>query len=84
MSQNGITAKAIERGGEGLALLSLKVTNLDEAITEMEVRGIRQVKRVNYSKWKAVLFHPADTYGVMIELIEYEYKHSLAATIIEE
>ena len=81
LTPDGTTAKAIERRGEGVTLLSLKVPNLEEAIAEMKIRGIRQVRTVEYGNWKAALFHPADTYGVMIELTEYKQKHTLAAAL---
>ncbi len=75
LTPDGATARAIERGGEGLSLLSLKVPNLEEAIAEMNSQGIRQVWRGEHGNWRAVIYHPADTYGVMIELIEYKTKH---------
>jgi methylmalonyl-CoA/ethylmalonyl-CoA epimerase len=80
LTPNGVTAKAIEKGGEGLSLLSLKVTNIDEAAAEMKARGIRLVGKVeNPGLSRAFIYHPKDTYGVMIELIEYKDKHPLAA-----
>lgn len=75
LAPDGVTAKTIERRGEGLSLLSLKVPNLEEAISEMESRGIRPVARMERGKMKIAIFHPNDTYGVMIELIEYETEH---------
>lgn len=84
LTSDGPAAKAIERRGEGLSCISLEVKNLDEAVAEMESRGIRVILRLEVPrmtlgekvKWqrrkrRAVVFHPKDTYGVMIELLEY-------------
>ena len=75
LTPDGVSARAMERRGEGLALLSLKVPNIDEAIAEMKSRGIRLVAWIERPKMKAAIFHPKDTYGMMIELTEYKVKH---------
>jgi len=80
MTPDGIVAQTIERRGEGLSLVSLKVPNLEEAIAEMERRGIRLVARIGSGTMKAAMFHPKDTYGVMIELIEYKEVHPVIAS----
>ncbi len=80
LTPDGITAKTIEKAGEGLSLLSLKVTNLDEAAAEMKSHGIRIIGKIeNPGVMRALIFHPKDTYGVMIELIEYKEKHPIAS-----
>jgi len=70
LTPDGPTSKAIEKRGEGLAVLALKVVNLEEAIAEMKSKGIRMIGKQVESNFKAAQFHPADTYGAMIELIE--------------
>ena len=57
-------------GGEGLATVSLKVSNLEEAIAYMESHGVRLVLRQDIASAKHAVFHPKDLYGVMIELVE--------------
>jgi methylmalonyl-CoA epimerase len=84
LTPNGVTAKSLERRGEGLTLLSLKVSSLEEAVAEMESKGIRLIGRIEHEKMKAALFHPKDIYGVMIELIEYEPKHPIVAATSSE
>ena len=79
LTPDGPAAKAIERRGEGLALLSLKVPNLEEGIAAMESRGIRLTVRVEHPNSRMAIFHPKDTYGVMIELVEYEPEHPIVA-----
>ena len=71
LTPDGITSRIMERHGEGLTLLSLKVPNLDEAVAEMKDHGIRLVNRLEVGELKIAIFHPEDTYGATIELIEY-------------
>lgn len=78
---NGATAKALKDREEGLTLLSLKVTNLDEAMAEMKSRKIRLIEHSKHGKSRIVIYHPKDLHGVMIELIEYETEHPV---IIEQ
>ena len=80
LTPDGPAARAIERKGEGLALLSLKVPNLEEGIAAMESRGIRLIGRVERPNARMALFHPKDTYGVINELIECKAKHPFVAT----
>jgi len=76
LTPDGPTAKTLEKRGEGLTLLSLKVSNLDEAMAEMKAKGIRLVAE-KHDNIRLALYHPKDTYGVMIELIEYDAEHPL-------
>ena len=75
LTPDGPVGKAIEKGGEGLKAISLKVPNIDEAIEEMKSLGIRQVGRVKVGKLQEAQFHPRDTFGVMIELCEHDLDH---------
>jgi len=79
LTPDGPTARAIEHRGEGVSLVSFKVSDLQEATAEMESRGIRPVGRIDRPKMKAAIFHPKDTYGVMIELVEYKVEHPIVA-----
>jgi len=74
-SPDGAVARFIERRGEGLAAISLKVPDIEEAIAHLESRGVRLVRRIESGKLKEAQFHPKDTFGVMIELCEYELEH---------
>ena len=71
LTPDGVTSRILERHGEGLTLLSLKVPNLDEGVVEMEAHGIRLINRLEVGELKIAIFHPEDTYGTTIELIEY-------------
>ena len=62
----GPVARALEKNGEGLALVSFNVADIAEAVAEMKAKGIRQI----WQGEKRALFHPRDLYGVMVELVE--------------
>ena len=67
LSADGPSARTLERRGEGLAILAVEVAKLEEAVADMESRGVRLIGRPTE---KAAQFHPRDLYGVMIELVE--------------
>jgi methylmalonyl-CoA/ethylmalonyl-CoA epimerase len=67
LSPNGPVARTLDRRGEGLAGLILKVSSLKEALADMESHGLKPVRR---PAAHVAQFHPKDTYGVLIELTE--------------
>ena len=81
LTPDGIVSKTIERRGEGVAMVALKVESLEEAVTEMKSRGISLVGTLERGRYKAALFHPKDTYGVMLDLCEYKEKHPILSAL---
>ena len=72
-SPKGWIADFIQKRGEGLFSVGLKVPNLDEAVAELEAKGVRiGWKGAANESLKVAMTHPKDTYGVMFELLEYE------------
>jgi len=81
---NGEAAqKYIAGRGEGILCISLKVPNMDEAIAEMESRGIKMISFAQVGRNKEVLFDDANTFGVQIELCEYPGDDPAAAAAME-
>lgn len=74
-SPESAVARTIQKRGEGISTVSFKVSNIEEAVAELEARGMRVVNMMQHGKLKEVQFHPKDAYGVMIELTEYEEEH---------
>ena len=68
---NSEVTKVVERRGEGLHGVSLKVTSVDEGIAELESKGMRCVGKFEVGRVKEALFHPKDSFGMCIELGEY-------------
>ena len=77
LTPDGAVAKVLDSEGEGITTLMLKVPNIEEAMAEMESRGIRLVTTDTTltSKVRVAFYHPKDTYGVMLGLIEYKPSH---------
>ena len=57
---------------EGLYAIGFKVPNRDEAVRELADKGIRCLWKGDYPDIKTAQMNPADTYGVWIELLEYD------------
>lgn len=72
LTPDGPAAKSLERRGEGLTTLVLKVNNLEETVARMTANGVRQIGGADLPEAKTAQFHPKDLHGVMIEFIEYK------------
>ena len=70
LTPDGPSARTLERRGEGLSMLILNVSNIEEAIADMESHGVKLVGREERPSSKTATFHPKDLCGVFIELIE--------------
>ena len=69
-------------GGEGLLSIGLKVLNLDEAVAELEAKGVRCTARAERPGNRSAQFNPADAHGVWIELVEYDTIRPLARAVL--
>ena len=57
---------------EGISAISLKVPNIEEAIAELEARGIKMASPLSQiGLVKQAYFDPTQTFGIQIELCEY-------------
>ena len=84
LTPDGWVAKTIERRGEGIAIVALKVPNLEEATAEMQSRGIRLVQRFTLGAVEGSIHHPKDAYGVMLDLNEYKERHPIIDALLEQ
>jgi len=73
-SPDGEIAKFIQRRGEGIYLISFRVSDVAEALKELEQKGIRLIDREPRSLHSAryAFIHPKAFSGVMFELIEWK------------
>lgn len=57
--------------GEGVYMMALEVDDVDQAITELESKGVRLLAADPESRAKGgpVFVHPKSTHGVLIELV---------------
>jgi len=70
LTADGPSARTLEHRGEGLSMLVLNVSDLKEAIADIESHGVRLVGREYRPTAKTATFHPKDLCGVMVELME--------------
>ncbi len=68
----GDVAKFIERNGEGVFLLSLKVPKVEEAMAELQKKGVPFIDEVprNWRQSKYTFIKPKAMFGVLLELID--------------
>lgn len=72
-AEDGPIAKFIEKNGEGIQHIALRVDNIEETLTELkakEVRLIDQTPRYGAGNASIAFVHPKATHGVLLELCE--------------
>ncbi|MBO1512037.1 VOC family protein [Metabacillus bambusae] len=70
-------ARFIKQKGKGVHHIAYQVENLDEAIKELEDKGIRILEgslRINKHGRRLIYLNPADTEGTIIEYCDYPHK----------
>ena len=70
---DGPVAKYIEKNGEGIQHMALRVDNLEAALAEMKAKGVRLIDekpRYGAGGAKIAFVHPRSTGGVLLELSE--------------
>lgn len=68
---DGPIARFIEKNGEGIQHIALRVDNIEEALKEMEEKGIRMIDtqpRYGAGNAKIAFMHPKATKGILLEL----------------
>ena len=72
-SDDGPIARFIEKNGEGIQHIALRVDNIEETLVELkakEVRLIDQTPRNGAGNASIAFVHPKATHGVLLELCE--------------
>ena len=70
---DGAIAKFIESRGEGIQHIALRVDNIEEALKELQAKGVRLIDekpRRGAGGAKIAFIHPKSTNGVLLELSE--------------
>jgi methylmalonyl-CoA/ethylmalonyl-CoA epimerase len=74
-SPDGPVAKYIDKNGEGIQHVALRVDNLEAALAEMKAKGVRLIDekpRYGAGGARIAFVHPRSTGGVLLELSERE------------
>ena len=72
-SPDGPIAKYLEKNGEGIQHLALRVDNLEAALSELKAKGVRLIDekpRYGAGGAKIAFIHPKSTGGILLELSE--------------
>ncbi len=72
-SPDGPIAKHIEKNGEGIQHMALRVDNLEAALAELKAKGVRLIDekpRYGAGGAKIAFVHPKSTGGILLELSE--------------
>lgn len=76
IGDEGFLQDFLERRGEGLHHVTLRVRNIAERARELEALGWHPVKAsFGNPVWKEVFLHPRETSGVLIQLAESELSY---------
>jgi len=70
---DGAIAKFIEKNGEGIQHIALRVDNIDKALEDLKAQGVRLIDekpRKGAGGARIAFIHPKTTKGVLIELCE--------------
>lgn len=72
-SDDGPIAKFIEKNGEGIQHIALRVDDIETALDKMKVKGVRLIDekpRAGAGGARIAFMHPKSTHGVLLELCE--------------
>jgi lactoylglutathione lyase/methylmalonyl-CoA/ethylmalonyl-CoA epimerase len=72
-SEDSAIAKFIERKGEGIQHIALRVDDIERSLKELEDKGfslIDKVPRIGAHESKIAFLHPKSAHGVLLELVQ--------------
>ena len=62
----------VAKYGEGLYGIAIRVPDIDNAIAELEAKGLKLERRGELPGLKVAMFYPENAYGCRIELVQYD------------
>lgn len=83
-SPESVIAHFIQHRGEGLHAISFKVADLDKAAAELQAQGLQLLGKSDSGNIKQAHFHPKDTFGLMVELCQYQGKPGSIMELFEK
>lgn len=73
-------ARFLEENGPGLYAISIRVADLDEAISEVAERGADPVGTFDHGDFAEAFYHPMHFGGAFVILAEYDTPHPAVAS----
>lgn len=74
---DGPIGKFIDKNGEGIQHIALRVENIEEALAELKSQGVKlidETPRYGAGGAKIAFIHPKATKGVLLELCQRDHK----------
>lgn len=74
LDDDGAVARHLEKRGEGIQHVAVKVDSIEDQLERLEELGIRLIDdepRPGAGGKQVAFLHPGDTHGVLLELCEY-------------
>jgi len=65
-------ADFLSQYGEGIATIGVKVESVDEAVAELESKGVHFLLKGTMEHVKVAVTDPKDSFGVGLELLEFQ------------
>ena len=73
---SSVVSHFLMKRGQGFHHVTIVVEDVDEAVRELEAKGVGVASRHRYreplegSSWKDAFIHPRDAFGVLVQLIQ--------------
>ncbi|MGH2795300.1 MAG: VOC family protein [Actinomycetota bacterium] len=68
---DGFVQRFLDKRGEGVHHLTLKVPDIVAAIAHLESQGIEPVNvSIEHPSWKEAFIHPRDGHGVLVQVVQ--------------
>lgn len=73
---SSVVSHFLMKRGQGFHHVTFEVDDLDDAISELEAKGVRVASRHTYQEplegttWKDAFIHPKDAFGVLVQLVQ--------------
>ena len=73
---SSVVSHFLMKRGQGFHHVTIEVEDVDEAVREVEAKGVSVASRHRYqeqlegSSWKDAFIHPKDAFGVLVQLIQ--------------
>jgi len=82
---DGFVSRFLERRGEGVHHVTLKVTGIEDQVERLREAGV-PLTLVNLENpgWKEAFIHPSHAHGVLVQLAESRYSREESARHLSE
>ena len=77
---DGFVQRFLDRRGEGVHHVTLKVPDIHRAVTHLREQGVELLRvSTDHPSWKEAFIHPRDGHGVLIQIAQSRFSDEEAA-----